>query len=192
MTTPWHPTQPIEQLFKQLKDGITLAKVGKLEISDSQVVCYGYGILEATGVFERALYDWRNKPEDIQTFAFFQVFFKIAYTDRPATTKQAGYHSSNNVSNADLQKQITALQQKMAATSPRPTRPPVITSTGATPNVICFPGYCHTHGHTHATTLAKVHTSMTCKKPSTNHKSNTTANNQMGGTTRDWSQNNSN
>ena len=53
----WNPPTPIKDLWKQLKNGKEIAEKGGETILDSQMVCYGYEIINNTGLFARACKD---------------------------------------------------------------------------------------------------------------------------------------
>jgi hypothetical protein len=54
-------TFPVEALFNQLEEGVTFAAAGGKALSDTQVICMGYNIISATGLFELPCRDWRQK-----------------------------------------------------------------------------------------------------------------------------------
>ena len=95
MTTTWHPTSPIENLFLQIDDGIAFALAGESPIDDGTAVRIIYKIVLDTGVFELPCRDWRAKPRNEKTLANFKTFFQAANNDRATTTSSAGYHSAS-------------------------------------------------------------------------------------------------
>jgi hypothetical protein len=98
MNTPWNPPTPIESLYSQLKIGKDFAEEGAELISDTQLQRIAYDLIQATGLFEVACREWRNKPAATKTWAAFQVFFSLADDDRrknTITTDAAGYNANN-------------------------------------------------------------------------------------------------
>jgi hypothetical protein len=98
MNTPWNPPTPIESLYSQLKVGKDFAEEGAELISDTQLQRIAYDLIQATGLFEVACREWRNKPTATKTWDAFQVFFSLADDDRrknTATTGTTGYNANN-------------------------------------------------------------------------------------------------
>ena len=200
MATPWHPTTPIETLFRQIDDCIDFALAGESPIDDATAVRTTYNIIAATGMFELSCREWRNKPKQEKTLANFKVFFTIANNDRSTTTSSAGYHTSN-IANAAittndtlaallaahnlLQKTVERLEKTNKQHNTSSNTGTVTNITGNRPPPT-FKGYCHTHGTTCVHREAKVHNSMTCRNPGPNHKANATENNKMGGNEKIW------
>ena len=67
MKTPWNPPTPIQDLFKQIKNGQDFAKKGGENIADTQLVRLTYGVIEDTGMFNRELTKWREKKRSERT-----------------------------------------------------------------------------------------------------------------------------
>jgi hypothetical protein len=82
MKAPWNEPTPIEDLFKQLKEGQEFAKRSKEIISDTTLAREGYNIILATGLFSSACRKWRQIKEDERTWNKFQAHFKAASKDR--------------------------------------------------------------------------------------------------------------
>ena len=59
MKADWNPPTPIEDLFKQLREGQKFAKLGNETISDDQLARYAYENINKTGVFDKACKKWR-------------------------------------------------------------------------------------------------------------------------------------
>ena len=201
MTTPWHPTSPIETLFLQIDDGIAFASAGDSPIDDNTAVRIIYNIIADTGVFELPCRDWRAKPRNDKTLANFKRFFHTANNDRSTTTSSAGYHSAqaalittnDNLASLlaahnKLQKTVEQLNKRNHTVDPKPNAPTPTTSNNNTytPNLPQFRNYCHSHGITYSHNQNNMHTSATCKKPGPNHNSNATEANKLNGSTREW------
>ncbi len=186
MAVPWHPTTPIEQLFKQLADGIIIAEAGECPMHDKHVIRIGYNIIFKTGLFEPYCHEWRGRASADKNFATFQTFFAAANLDRATSTGDVGFHSTNAITNDNniiaLQKsnkELIAKLNKLNNMYNPPTKPKYT-------DKLRYEGYCHTHGTTHAPTAAKLHNSITCKNPGTNHNKLATKDNKMGGNERVW------
>ena len=81
MKMPWNPPNPVEDLFKQLREGKEFAAKRGAVISDKQLIRYGCDILKATGVLTKACTSWRSKAEADKTWANFQTFFTKEVND---------------------------------------------------------------------------------------------------------------
>ena len=196
MATAWHPTNPIESLFKQIDDGIEFARAGDSPIDDATAVRMIYKCVFDTGVFELPCRDWRAKPRNEKTLANFKIFFHLANNDRATTTSSAGYHSANAATTTDLvtiinnqTKLLKAFESALAKqTQPKATK--AATTTTATANTTRdlpkFEGYCHSHGQTFSYNDATKHTSATCRKPHADHNKAATKENKLGGSERIW------
>ena len=73
MKTPWNPPTPIEDLWKQLREGQDFALQGNEPIANVRLACLGYELIEATGLFSTSWKDWRNRLVAMQTFAELQT-----------------------------------------------------------------------------------------------------------------------
>ena len=204
MSTTWHPTSPIETLYRQIDDGLAFAEAGESPIDDGTAVRIIYNIIFSTGVFELPCRDWRAKPRGDKTLANFKTFFQNANNDRAATTSSAGYHSANATitpndtlvslleAHNKLQKTVELLtKQNKTSTSNKTTATTApatatATSNNTTRNLPTHRGYCHTHGFPLSHNPNNIHTSATCKKPADNHNKLATENNKLGGNEREW------
>ena len=200
MSTAWHPSSPIETLYRQIDDGIAFATAGESPIDDGTAVRIIYNIVFATGMFELPCREWRAKPRNEKTLVNFKVFFQAANNDRAATTSSAGYHSANTTitpndtlvslleAHNKLQKTVELLtkQAKTAANQPTSTAPATATATATTRELPTHRGYCHTHGFTLSHNPNNIHNSATCKKPAENHNKLATEHNRLGGNEREW------
>ena len=207
MTTTWHPTSPIENLFLQIDDGIAFALAGESPIDDGTAVRIIYKIVLDTGVFELPCRDWRAKPRNEKTLANFKTFFQAANNDRATTTSSAGYHSASAAitpndtlvslleAHNKLQKTVEQLaKQHNNAANNKSTAPANATATAPTTspksdlprNLPRHRGYCHTHGITLSHNPDRLHTSATCRKPAEGHKHHATESNKLGGNEREW------
>lgn len=91
LNAPWSPTQPIEDLWAQIKDCMDFAE-GHDAISDKMAVRAVIKNLENSGVFTDALNDWYKKDDANQTFANLKKDFNKADKKRNKdTTAKHGY-----------------------------------------------------------------------------------------------------
>ena len=189
MVAPWHPPTPIESLFKQLTEGMRLAKAGDEPMVDSQVARIGYNIILRTGVFTDACREWRLKTLEHQTFSEFQQHFRRMDQDRleTVTTQSAGYHGSANLAGAitplatltlpEALAQLAMYQAAANAATQRPAAPMVPAPRPVpAPRTASPPGYCWTHGTCR-------HTSTTCNHKAPGHRDEATSTNPLGGST---------
>ena len=93
MKQAWNPPTPIEELYKQLRDGQKFAKKGGEDITDSQLVRIGYDQVYKTGLFDKACAKWRRQALTDKTWKKFQAFFTIEVTDylKNTTANEAQY-----------------------------------------------------------------------------------------------------
>ena len=188
MKAPWHPTEPIEKLFSQLKTTYEFALFGNAGITEITVVRCGYKIISDTGLFKIELREWRAKPDADLTLVNFYAFFKAANIDRLATTTDGGFHNGNVTSTPNLAAtaatdEIAALKLQVAqltklVKTKTKRNPPTVPNDGTPPATT----YCWTHG----TSKNIQHTSKTCKFKATGHKEDATEENKMGGSTKIW------
>ena len=153
----WSPTEPIEDLFEQIRMCQEFASA-KDAISEATAVRAGLANLEKTGLFADAIRDWRKRADADKTMDNFIADFSDADAERhrKITTKSAGYHHT------------------AAAATKAPTSTPV-GSNNTTNGTSLF--YCWTHGAGHN----KDHTSATCKAPQAGHRAEATIHNMLGG-----------
>ena len=193
MKTPWHPADPIEDLFSQLQTSYEFALADNANYPEIEVVRIGFQIIENTGFFEHDLRTWDDKPNVEWTLDNFYIHFETASRKHTKkTTKEAGFHSANSIAETIVSPvtnlaaaapfsnlvaanlEIAKLQKllKTKATigneGPTATKPPTT--------------YCWTHG----TSKNVRHTSLTCKAKADGHKDEATEANKMGGSTKVW------
>jgi hypothetical protein len=101
MRRAWDPHQPVETLFKQMKDRADYSEAGGVLIGHPQQINIGYATIFATGHFMSACRRWNEKPTAEKTWAQLKSHFAAAHRQHKqmqgesATT--AGYHSANAV-----------------------------------------------------------------------------------------------
>ena len=132
MKLQWAPPTPIETLFKQLKDGQAFAASGKETISDSQLVRFGYDIMNNTGVLNRPCTKWRNEKSADQTWAKFMTHFTAAVKDYNKNTTS----SDMKYSAAQVQELVDQRMCQYVIESPEPTTTaPSANATQTTPSM---------------------------------------------------------
>jgi hypothetical protein len=162
MTKPWNPPTPIEDMFKQVADGVKFATAGGEIPPATAVVRICYDLVEASGVFETPCREWRKLATADKTLANFKTAFKAADKDRQrtVTSSSAGFHAN--------------------AANRAP--PVVVPSTAATTLRPADTSYCWTHGCINN----KEHTSITCNNKKEGHQDDATLKNKKGGSTKIW------
>jgi hypothetical protein len=101
---PYDPNQPIEALFDQIEDAVSLADAAQAPYSAAQIVAIAYTLVFATGMLPEACREWRRNPAKY-SWPNFKTFFAEGHQDlrdSQLTSKQSGYHDVNTVlNNAD-------------------------------------------------------------------------------------------
>jgi hypothetical protein len=99
MRRAWDPQQPVETLFKQIKDGADYSEAGGVLIGHPQQINVGYENIFATGHFMSACRRWNEKPTAEKTWTQFKSHFAAAHHQHKQMQKEsaatAGYHSKN-------------------------------------------------------------------------------------------------
>lgn len=173
----WDPSNPIENLWEQVKECRRFAAAGNDPISEITAVRKTLLNIEHTGVFTDAIRDWRKRPDAEWTWANFKSEFTIANRERQRqlTSERGGFHGAHSAmqaaTNAANAAAATALAAAATVTS-RPTQPPVSTTTA---NTIFY--YCWSHG----LGTNRAHTSATCNAPAEGHKHDAIIGNMLGG-----------
>jgi hypothetical protein len=93
MKAAWMPPSPIEDLFKQLRDGQKFAEKGGETISDDLLIRYGLEVLGATGLFTKECTKWCKYARAEKTWDKFQEFFTEKVQDyiKNSTASTATY-----------------------------------------------------------------------------------------------------
>lgn len=186
------PPTPIENLFKQLHDGMLISAAAGEPQVDAQVARLGYNIILKTGLFAEACREWRLKPDIQQTFAEFKLHFRRMNVDRQETLTagSAGYHGAANAVTAEppaspwmdgIMQELQLLRAAIAFQTPAANaaqeKPPTTAPLPLPPT-----SYCWTHG----ASRNNAHTSSTCNNQAEGHQVLATLTNRMGGSDRVW------
>jgi hypothetical protein len=94
----YDPNQPIESLFDQIEDAVTLAAAAQAPYLQEQIVAIAYTLVFTTGMFPKACHEWRRHPVIEHTWSNFKTSFAKAHRNLrnlQLTSKQAGYHHAN-------------------------------------------------------------------------------------------------
>lgn len=152
----WNPTQPLEDLFEQIRKCREFAKATD-PISESTAVRAIISNLEKTGLFTDAIRDWRKRPTVDHTLLNLKLDFTEADRERQRkqTTSKAGYHTS-------------------AAAITKHT-PPTAPTSGSNNSTMMY--YCWSHGYS----SNQEHHSGNCKFPAPGHRTEATVCNMLGG-----------
>ena len=79
MLTSYDPTEPINNLFKQIENGVQFAKDAKQALPDSTVVGRAHHLIVQTGEYNDQARAWQNQNEDEKTWSNFKTTFTKAY-----------------------------------------------------------------------------------------------------------------
>jgi hypothetical protein len=83
LSEAWNPTDPINALWRQVKECRDFAEKGKEPIPTSTVIRLVTNNLDLTGVFTMDMHDWYNRPEaDQQDYDQLRIFFNRANHNR--------------------------------------------------------------------------------------------------------------
>jgi hypothetical protein len=95
----WDPQQPVESLFKQIKDCTDYSEAGGVLIGHPQQINVGYAKIFATGHFMSACRRWNEKHAIEKTWTQFKSHFAAAHRQHKQMKEEsaaaAGYHSAN-------------------------------------------------------------------------------------------------
>lgn len=186
MKQPWHPTEPILNLFDQIDEAVAFAIAGESPIATRNILMTAYELIDATGVFTHACNTWlamTAADPARKTMPEFQTHFKQAYQNLEATTKSAGYHAANAAiasNDKDLSKEIAQLRKEIAELKQQSHRTARTATPASVNNTPTGSTYCWTHGHS----KNPHHTSITCMRKANGHQDAATSDNTMGGSTR--------
>jgi hypothetical protein len=99
MRRAWDPQQPVETLFKQIKECADYSEAGGVPIGPSQQINVGYAKIFATGNFMSACRRWNEKSAADKTWTHYKSHFAAAHRQHKQmqgeTAANAGYHSAN-------------------------------------------------------------------------------------------------
>jgi hypothetical protein len=166
LSTPWNPTDPINTLWKQVKDCMAFAEKGQEPILESTAIRIVLKILDDTKVFPMDMHAWKQRPETEQANSLaLKRHFNKANRERvkQATSQSGGYAGSATK---------TEVKETPAETQ---TKKPADTKT---PTGISTMKYCYTHG------LNYSHTGATCNRKCKTHDDTATVTNMKGGSDR--------
>ena len=93
MKEAWAPPSPIEDLYKQLREGQKFAAKGGEPISDQQLIRYGLEIIGETGMFTKECTKWMKQTNAEKTWDKFQKYFttKVKHYNKNTTAATARY-----------------------------------------------------------------------------------------------------
>jgi hypothetical protein len=155
LSRTWTSTQPLEDLWKQIRHCRLFAEDHD-PISEAMAVRSAVQNLENSGVFIDAIKDWRKRPEAEHTFALLKEHFNTADRERLRllTSSSAGY----------LAQALAATEIVADPAPPKPRKPMTL-------------HYCWSHGLGPNPT----HTSATCRRQITGHRTDSVLTNMLGG-----------
>jgi hypothetical protein len=160
LSTPWNPDDDIEDLWVRITTAQELAHHARDEITDHVAIHLTIDALEASGVFDFALDNWRLKDNATKMLATFKEHFNNkegAERERKLTAKTGGYHGAHGA-DGNLPRDTPPL-------NPAPTSGSVVL-----PNDVKM-YYCWSHG----LGINKQHTSPKCTFKKDGHIDTATA-----------------
>jgi hypothetical protein len=97
LNAPWNPDDEIEDLWKCIITAQELAHHARDEITDPVAIRLTIDALEASGVFDFALDNWRLKDDATKMLASFKEHFNKEDAERQCklTAKTGGYHGAH-------------------------------------------------------------------------------------------------
>jgi len=130
MKAPWSPPEPIETLFRQLKEGQEFAKEGGETIDDEQIIRWGYELIDDNSEFKSQCEKWDDRESDEKTWKDFITYFTAAYRKvkkrqgtAPATTTGEAMYTANQVQEI-VQNELTAMLNSIEHEKENTTAPP--------------------------------------------------------------------
>ena len=213
MRSNWDVTSPIEGLFEQIDDGAAFAIAGRDPYTDTQLVRFGYTIIEHTNRMEHSCRTWRHRPPAEKTWANFKLHFKAAHLDLrlSATIANAGFanhtidddaaaaaaaatdaHLANlaeatittNEQMASLAHTVAQLQVQLQAATRSFAGANRPARRQAAPPAADPALDPMRYCWTHGGRVAADHTSLTCRNPAEGHQTTATRAHRMGGSDR--------
>jgi len=104
---PWDPTTPIESIFTNVTKCQAFATAGGDPISNAQAMREILKVIEATGVLDQAVAEWRLKPAAERTYANLLPFFRPRNQERLRIQALKGNkYSANKASSDDPSKKL--------------------------------------------------------------------------------------
>ena len=103
MNQPQSPSNPIENLFKQIEDGNQYASYGNIPFSDSQLVNIGYNVIYDTVVLMKDYKDQNKVLPQNRIWNNFKQHFSDTYVgykefDQESNTNQYATNLERNIS----------------------------------------------------------------------------------------------
>jgi hypothetical protein len=97
LTDQWNPDEPFENIWKHIRIIRAVATAGCEAISDNVTIELTLSALTKAGVYDHAIENWYNKPEDEQTWETCLLHFNKHEKQRlrKLTAKATGYHGAN-------------------------------------------------------------------------------------------------
>jgi hypothetical protein len=188
---PWDASESIQKLWSRINTIQKFAQAAGQPIGDPAIIHATLELIKQTGVFTTNIAMWQNTPEENWTMVAFKAFFDNAdkFRDK-TTTKQAGYHTAQNVTGTNKLKPdkkspggaSTANGQTVGGTANGQTEITLDENHPDYGTVILVDKvtavyYCHSHGGT----TNPNHLSRNCTRPKEGHVPNATWRNLQGG-----------
>eukprot|EP00957_Ditylum_brightwellii_P123924 9446087-Ditylum_brightwellii.AAC.1 len=113
MRTPYDPSIPIEQMFKQIDTGYDLATDARNPYNEGQLIGISYGLIFCTGVLNNACKECRQFPDATKTWENFKVHFANAHTElqEMQSAAQELNYSAGIVNNVETESEYSSREQ---------------------------------------------------------------------------------
>jgi hypothetical protein len=100
---PYDPSRPIEDLYKQMQDGLTYAQAGDQLYGRHQIIKISYDLIFSTGVYNYACKEWYKYSTVDKTWESFNQHFiteRRVYQNQTHTSQASGFHAANQAHRA--------------------------------------------------------------------------------------------
>ena len=94
----YDPMHPIDGVFVAIDKLVNFSKAAETPYSQPQCISLAYRILNHTGLFQRWIISWNNKPAVQKTWTNFKIYFRTAHQQLKETTnlqaRDSSYHAN--------------------------------------------------------------------------------------------------
>ena len=119
-------SDPLDTIFNEIEDLAELGELSNKPFSETQLVDFGFIILNKCRAFRSDIREWIRRPAHEHTYANFKLHFTEAHQElraTDATVDELGYHSANAIVQ-QIVEQMQAAEDDIPP--PPPPQPPVI------------------------------------------------------------------
>ena len=94
----YDPQHPIDGVFTAIDELVNFAEAAEIPYTQPQCISLGYRIINRTGMFQRWILDWNNKPQVQKNWSNFKKHFRTAHQQLKETTnlqaRDSSYHAN--------------------------------------------------------------------------------------------------